>query len=96
MSISAFAIATQSPGHVEFTMLSDSQTAPSNLNVVNHQVDGSQVVNTEKKDVEDWVEHSQGWLGRVAFDQDSGIKCFASLHKGGSPNALGVISYTSP
>lgn len=95
--VSAFAIATHSPGHVEFTMLSDSNNAPPNLSVENNCYDdNSQLVSSASAPVDDWASHSEGWVGRVAFDGPSGLRCFAAVHKGGSPQHLGTFSYISP
>jgi hypothetical protein len=78
-------------------MLSDSKNAPSNLSVTARSTDrNSQVVWEEDVPVSDWVEGSEGWVGRVAFDGPSGLSSYAFVRKGGSDKPLQTFSYTSP
>ena len=96
MSITAFAIASQSVGHVELTMLSDGHNAPANLVVTNRVYDdNSQLVSEETKDVA-WITGSDGFVGRVVFDGNSGMDCYAYVHKANTEKPLATFSYTAP
>lgn len=97
MAISTFAIAEQSPGRIEFTMLSDGQKAPGNLSVTSRLHDHmSEQIAEQTVHVSDWVERLDGWVGRVAFEQDSGLSAYAFVHRDTNDKPLDTLSYITP
>jgi len=95
MTTSAFAVATQSPGHIELTFIASGPHQPTGLSVgAKGYDDNSQEVWSDDKSVDDWVQSNDGWVGRVAFDGPSGLRCFAFVHS--DKKQLATASYTSP
>lgn len=95
-TVTAFAIAEQSPGSVTFSLLAN---APTNVSVTNTCYDeASAPILEQTAPVGDWVAGNGGSVGYATFDTSSvtGAPCFAYVHRGRSRQPLGTFSYTAP
>ncbi len=90
-----FAIASQSPGSVTFSVMIDSGSQPS-LVVSNNCYDGMSQLNYSASLPVAWQTSTIGYAG--PFSPPSGEKCYAWVHTSSSDSALpgGTFSYVAP